>query len=310
MIIKHPKENFRRQYFAFNRFSKYEHKLWLIGDGRSGTTWVSNLINYDSYFRNVYEPFHPQIFPQLKYLSSHLYERPNAENPGLYDVAEDVFAGRLWHPRTDSDNAIRIYKGLLVKDIFANLFSYWVHNNFKGVKTILLIRNPFAVAMSKFMKKNWTWVTDPITLLNQSNLREDYLLEFEDLIFKTSEKNDFILNQILIWSIIHYVPFRQFNSDQVHLMFYENTFVNPSGEISKLENYVGKEFNRLPKQIIEKPSKVRGINFERNTSPITSWMNDIPITIIDQGFKILESFGLDNLYDQESMPNKFDLDKF
>jgi hypothetical protein len=160
------------------------------------------------------------------------------------------------------------------------------------------------------MKKNWTWVTDPISLLNQSKLRDDYLQEFKELIFETSKKNDFILNQILIWSIIHYVPFRQFNSDQIHLMFYEDVFANPVGEISKLENYVGKEFNDLPKHIIEKPSKVGGFNLERGMSPITSWKNDIPTSIIDQGYKILERFGLENLYNEKSLPNKFNFDKF
>jgi hypothetical protein len=310
VFIKGSREHLRRPYFAINRFSGYQHKLWLIGDGRSGTTWLSNLINYDNYFRNIYEPFHPQIVPQANFLSSHHYERPSDENQHLHKFAEEVFAGCFWHPRTDSDNTIRIYKGLLIKDIFANLLSYWVHNNFRDVKTILLIRNPFAVAMSKYMKKNWTWVTDPISLLNQSKLRDDYLQEFKELIFETSKKNDFILNQILIWSIIHYVPFRQFNSDQIHLMFYEDVFANPVGEISKLENYVGKEFNDLPKHIIEKPSKVGGFNLERGMSPITSWKNDIPTSIIDQGYKILERFGLENLYNEKSLPNKFNFDKF
>lgn len=310
MINKNLKEIIQRSYFNFNRYTNYQNKLWLIGDGRSGTTWVSNLINHDKYFREVFEPFHSNFIPEMRFLSSHYYARPNIENQQLYDVSKKVFSGNLWHSRTDSDNSIGIYKGLFVKDIFANLFSYWVHKNFKDIKIILLIRNPFAVAISKYLKKDWVWVTDPISLFSQLDLRKDYLEEYEDIIFGTSKKNDFILNQIVIWSIIHYVPFRQFNSDQIYLMFYENVFTNPRDEISKLTNYVGKEFNQLSKQHIEKPSKVSGFDIQKGVSPITSWMNDLPVSTIDHGFKILECFGLDNLYDQKSLPNKFDINDF
>jgi len=310
MLNKKVEESLRRSSLVLNRFSTYNHKIWLIGDGRSGTTWVSNLINYDNYFRHVFEPYHSKVMPEVKFLSSHYYARPGMENRQLSNLSEKIFAGRLLHPRLDSDNAIGMYKGLLVKDIFANLFSYWVHSNFADVKIVLLVRNPFAVAMSKYMKKDWTWITDPTDLFNQPDLQNDYLKEFEDLIFRTTEKNDFILNQILIWSIIHFVPFRQFNSEQIHLVFYEDIFLDPVSEISKIGNYVGKDLNHLSKLVIEKPSRVDGLNIQRGTSPITSWKNDIPVSTIDQGFKILESFGLHNLYDQNSIPSKFDLDNF
>lgn len=310
MLIKKAEESLRRSSLVLNHFSNYRHKLWLIGDGRSGTTWVSNLINYDKYFRHVFEPYHSKIMPEVKFLSSHYYARPAIENYQLYELSEKIFTGRLWYPRLDSDNAIGMYKGLLVKDIFANLFSYWVHSHFADVKIILLVRNPFAVAMSKYMKKDWTWITDPIDLFNQPDLQNDYLKEFEDLIFKTAEKNDFILNQILIWSIIHFIPFRQFNSEQIHLVFYEDIFLNPVSEISKIGNYVGIDLNHLSKRVIEKPSRVGSLNIQRGTSPITSWKSDIPVSTIDQGFRILESFGLHNLYDQNSIPCKFELDNF
>jgi 1-pyrroline-5-carboxylate dehydrogenase len=90
-------------------------------------------------------------------------------------------------------------------------------------------------------------------------------------------------------------------------MFYEEIFLNPIEEISKLEKFVERPFSYIPRQIIETPSKVSVFDFQSSKSPITSWMNDIPVSTIDQGFRILENFGLDNLYNEKS----FDiLDKY
>lgn len=300
----------RRFLFHTNHIIGYDPKIWLFGDGRSGTTWVSNLINHDKYFREFFEPFHPEFIPQMNFFSSHYYVRPNEVNEKLTNVSNKVFAGKLWNSRTDQENGIGIYKGLFVKDIFSNLFSNWVYQNYKDLHFIFLIRNPFAVASSKYSKISWKWTTDPMILYNQKKLRDDYLEEYKDLFFQTCEEDDYILNQILIWSVIHYVPLKQFKSDQIKIMFYENIFVNPQEEISQLFEFVGKDLENLPVDIIQKPSRVVGDNIKNGKSPITSWKNDLPTSTIDKGMKILEIFGLEKLYDENSVPNQFDIDDF
>ena len=178
------------------------------------------------------------------------------------------------------------------------------------MKIILLVRNPFAVALSKYKKKNWVWVTDPFGLYNQDELRNDYLLQHEGLFRYVGKRDDFILNQVLIWSIIHYIPFHQFNSDEILVLFYEEIFKDPQQAMSKLSKFIGKQFDQIPEEIITRPSKVVGTNFLKGRSPIDSWMSDLPKTSIDRGRAILHEFGLDNIYDSTSMPNSIDVNKF
>jgi len=289
---------------------KYDKTLWLIGDGRSGTTWVSNLINYDAYFREMFEPFHPEFIEGMDFISSHYYLRPDGSHKNFRRASDQVFLGKLFNSRVDQGNSTAIYKGLFIKDIFGNLFSNWIYRNYSDVKITLLVRNPFAVAASKYAKRDWSWVVDPYTLLTQQMLRDDYLVSFEDLIHKTCSEDDYILNQILIWSVIHYVPFKQFKSDQIHMMFYENVFLHPQQEISALLKFINKPFIGLPDEIIKKPSKVVGKNINSGKSPINSWMNELPTSTIDKGMHILQQFGLDNVYDSNSLPNTFDLDQY
>lgn len=304
------RDSIKRSLFQLNRLTGYDTKIWLIGDGRSGTTWVSSLINHESYFRESFEPFHPAFVPQADFLTSHFYARPDEDHPQLYTFADSVFSGRLWNPRTDQDNRLRLYDGLCVKDIFSNLFANWVNKNFPELKIILLIRNPFAVALSKLSKKNWTWVTDPMSLYNQDCLRDDYLLEFSDTILSVKQKNDALFNQLLIWSIIHYVPFKQFNSDQIHVIFYENVYMNPQEEMSKLFSFIGKDFDVLPDAVISKPSKVVGDSIKKGISPVNSWINQLSPKKINEGLSLLSIFGLDSLYDDNSLPQEFDISLF
>ena len=294
--------------FHINRWlNNYDDVIWLIGDGRSGTTWISDLINYDRKYREMFEPFHPRFIKKMNFLLPHQYVRAHDESTQLKKIATDVFTGKLTHRRIDSNNYPGVYKGLLIKDIFSNLFSYWVSLNFPKVKIVLLIRNPFSVALSKYKKKSWFWVTNPIALLNQKNLYEDYLYPFEELIRETASKNDYILNQVLIWSIINYIPLRQFGPDDIRIIFYEQVYTNPNQEISKLlSSDLEKYHLNLEGEIITSPSRFAGAesNIVREVSPINSWKNEMTVQQIDAGFGILEEFGFEKLYDNSSIPNR------
>ena len=310
--IVHP---IRSQVLLANyKLNNYKEVLWLIGDGRSGTTWVSNLINYNKEYRDMFEPFHPKIVKEASFLLPDQYVRAEDTNDQLEKFANEVFSGRFTHLRVDPANRSISYKGLLIKDIYANLFSYWVYTHFENVKIVLLIRNPFSVALSKYKIRDWFWMNDPMSLLNQPKLYEDYLQPFEDIIIETSKKNDFILNQILIWSIINYIPIRQFSPGQIHIVFYEDIFTNPNLETSKILQFskgnIDINLLKLDEKTIKHHNRVMGTesNIIKGKSPITSWKNELSSTQIENGQKILDCFGFAELYNDESMPNRFVLD--
>ena len=297
-------------------FNNYRKVIWIIGDGRSGTTWVSDIINHDRKYREMFEPFHPYLVDSMKFMSPHQYVRPDDFNEEVANIASDVFSGKFLNERVDLNNYSLVYKGLLIKDIFSNLFSYWASLRFNHVMPILLIRNPFSVAISKHRKRNWDWATDPLCLLNQKFLYEDYLFKFEDIIKKISRKNNYILNQIVIWSIINYVPLCQFKEENIHVCFYEDIFVEPIREMSNVFKYIngcseGGDAN-IALDVIKRPSRVTTSdgNLLSGVSPILSWKNELTPQLIDEGFEILQCFGFEDLYDDKSMPNSDVLKKY
>lgn len=296
--------------------NNYKDVVWLIGDGRSGTTWVASIINHDNRYREMFEPFHPKLIDDMKPLLPHQYLRVDASDECIQKISHDVFTGKFTHSRVDSQNNSLTYKGLLIKDIFANLFAFWATNNFSQLKTILLIRNPFAVALSKQKKKHWLWTNDPMELLNQRELFEDYLHPFEDQIREICGKNNYILSQILIWSIINYVPLRQFNSKQLHVVFYEDMFASPHEELTKILRFIdpGKLNSSLTldSEVVDQPSRVCGddSNILSGTSPVTTWRTELKEDEIDAGMEILKIFGLEELYDESGIPDRNVVNKF
>ncbi|MDD5036624.1 MAG: sulfotransferase domain-containing protein [Methylococcaceae bacterium] len=295
----------RANYVANN----YKEVIWLLGDGRSGTTWIADLINHEKNYREMFEPFHPSLVKEMSFMLPQQYMRPHDSDDRLEKVSGDVFSGKFTHYVVDVANRPSIYNGLLIKDIFANLFSYWASLRFSNLKIIFLIRHPFAVALSKSKKKDWFWLTNPLDLLSQGNLYEDYLYQFEDVIQETSRKGDYVLSQILIWSIINYVPLRQFNPGQIYVVFYEEAYMDPSREISKIFQFIRPEAENpqitFDGKAVKRPSRFSGkeSNLLAGKSPVTSWKDELTPQQIDAGLKILECFGFDELYDDDSEPN-------
>jgi hypothetical protein len=296
--------------FANYRRGNYRKVIWLIGDGRSGTTWVSSLLNYNKTYREMFEPFHPYLVTGMDCIVPHQYMRPDDEHHCLLEAAESVFSGRLLHHRVDRNNRALCYTGLLIKDIFANLFACWAAQHFPTVKIVLLVRNPFAVALSKFVKKDWSWLADPEKLLNQQALYQDYLQPFEDLVRITGRSGDFIQQQILSWAIINFIPLRQFRPEQIDILFYEEVLVDPVREVGRILSGVNREQNRqpvhIPQNIIERPSNVAGRESTLLTGrcPVAAWKNELTTGQIDAGYNILSRFGLDTLYDEDSVPDR------
>ncbi len=293
--------------------NNYKEVVWLIGDGRSGTTWVANLLNHKKNYREMFEPFHPKTVDSMSFLKPHLYMRPQDSHSKLENAAKEIFCGKFIHPSVDPAVRSLTFSGLLIKDIFANLFSYWASRFFPDLKIILLIRNPFSVALSKYNRQNWFWMTDPSEFLKQPKLCEDYLSPFDDIIQKTSREADYITCQILIWSIINYVPLMQFSPNQIHVAFYEKIYANPNDEVSGIIAHTKVKGHpvRLSKDIINQPSRVTNPDsgIIKGFSPITSWKSELSVRKIDAGLKILQCFGFEKLYDENSMPNRAVIDK-
>ncbi|MDP8949818.1 MAG: hypothetical protein M3N00_06185, partial [Actinomycetota bacterium] len=111
----------------------HRNSVFLAGSGRSGTTWISDVINYRNGYRFVFEPFHPGKVRVCKNFGRKQYLRPDDRREEYLGAAREVLTGRIRSPWTDRFNRKFVARRRLIKDIRANLLLGWMRENFPGM---------------------------------------------------------------------------------------------------------------------------------------------------------------------------------
>ena len=277
--------------------SPYRETVWIVGDGRSGTNWLSSIINHDGQSRFLYEPVHPEKVAAMKRLELFEYQRPEEENARLYKLLKPVMTGTLSDSRANHSNELKIYPRLLVKDIFAHLLARWTISRFPSVKLILIMRHPFDVAASKAQKRDWAWMEEPADLLKQADLAKDHLIPFQGFI---KDQRSFFEKQVTTWAIIHYVWFRQFKEGECQVVFYENLCRKPELEASRLGEFIDRPSDNIDRMM-------RYADSSAIKSPAMDPSGDklwpqYSAEELQRGHEILARFGLDHIYGAERDP--------
>ncbi|MGD8982445.1 MAG: sulfotransferase domain-containing protein [Desulfobacteraceae bacterium] len=290
-----------------DRNNDYGATVFLSGVGRSGTTWVSNIINYKNEYRYIFEPFVAARVEEASIFEYHQYIRPASSDPKFLNAATKILCGSLkrnWW--VDSANSKIFVTKRLIKDIRTNLMLKWINTNFPSIPIILLLRHPCAVTNS-WLCLNWGKEalgtrTDLEICLSQQELIEDFLGPFKKTIIGT--ENDFE-KHILLWCILNYVPLKQFKEGQIHLAFYEEFCEKPMSEINRLFSFLNKDIDRSVIKNLSKPSLQSRKDSEifSGKKVIDGWRKNISREQIKRAVNILSLFGLDSIYSKDSMPN-------
>jgi hypothetical protein len=296
----------RRVFVDLNRDCR--RSVFLAGDGRSGTTWLSEIINCDNRYRYLFEPFHPSFVPETKHFRFFQYLRPHDTDETFLTPARRIVTGAHRSVRVDSLNKRRVVTRRLIKDIFANLFLKWLHVRFPGMPLVLLVRHPCAVAASKMKLKEWIWNVNPRDFLDQPDLMADHLEPYRPLIEKTTDAFD---KQILHWCLTHYVPFRQFKKGELHVVSYERLCEHREYEIRRLFQFIGQEYDSAALEGSSKPSATitQDSAVVKNTDLVSGWQDKITPAQRRRACEIMEAFGL-NLYSDRPRPEVDDLESF
>jgi hypothetical protein len=261
----------------------YRASIFLAGTERSGTTWISDVINY----RRV---FHPQP-----------YLRPDNDDPRYLEVAERVLTGRIRHPWTDKFHRTVIARKRLIKDVRANLILKWLHTRFPEMPIVFVMRHPCAVVRSQLQRPHWR-PDLRAEFLSQPELVEDYLAPFAEDIAKAETHFDIL---VFRWCIQNYVPLRQFQEGEIHIAFYEDFCIDPEEEVARMFAYLGKPYSPEVLEVVGKPSPVslKDSAIVVGGSLIDSWRKQISPEQVERAVEILSLFGLDSIYSRESRPN-------
>ncbi len=276
--------------------------------GRSGTTWVSALLNYKKQFRILFEPFFPAQVKAARGFHYIHYIPPHENTPELAKKAQSILSGRPQNGWIDRENKSLYYRHRIVKDIRCNLMAGWLHTIAPTLPLLLLIRHPLQVA-SSWRKLGWGIESggnrsDFEIITSQKALFSDFPILAG--ILKEIDAHSFLDTFLFQWGVFHMVPFEHLRNKNAYFLFYENLLCNPQTELKKLFAYVGLPYEW--QEIVQAFNKDSSTNFlQRDIAKdknqlLHSWRNEFTSEEITRANQILEMFGLANLYDAAGIP--------
>lgn len=287
-----------RLFLDWNR--DWHRTVVLAGSGRSGTTWIENLINYDNAYRVIFEPLQILKVPATAHFLARQYVRVDSRDPVFLDPMRAILSGRIRNAWTDQFNRKRIVSRRLVKMIRANFLLKWIHECFPGIPIVLLIRHPVPVALSR-LRQGWQG-RQMSDILAQPELMADYLGPFRPLMEETRDPFEWF---ILLWCLDTYVPFRQFVSGEIHVLFYEHVWLNPADALPRLFRFIGRRYSPDVLRHVERPSALADQSSAIRTGGdvIGGWRQHVTAQQEQTAQQILKTFGLDALYGPDGLPN-------
>jgi hypothetical protein len=278
----------------------YRRSIFLAGTERSGTTWMSDVINYRNEYRYIFEPFWPDKVSVCHRFLEQQYLQPTDDTPYFLKAASTILSGRVRNKWTDKYHRRFLADKRVIKDVRANLILKWIHDHFPEMPIIFMIRHPGAVVTSQLRRKHWNPdLTEEF--LSQETLVTDFLSPFREAIAGAEDRFDKL---VFRWCIQNYVPLKQFQPGEIHLIFYENFCIEPEAEVDRLFAFLGRSYDESIFPSLRKPSPV-----VRSQSAVVSggslidnWRKYCQDDQIERAVEILKLFGLDRIYDHESMP--------
>jgi hypothetical protein len=285
--------------FVIDRDPDYRKSIFLAGTGRSGGTWLSDIINQRNEYRFIFEPFHPKRTPWIKPFGERRYMRPQEQDSAFLQLAQSIMAGKIRHPWTERFNRRLVAHQRLIKEDYANLMMKWLRVNFPGMPLILLLRHPCAVAAS-FVAHNYKGAVVP--LLDQKKLVDDFLHPYVDEIRRAKDTFE---KTLFLWCVEALVPLRQCRPGEIHVVFFENLVQQPEPEIGKLFSYLGKSMDGLNMEKLKIPS----LTSRKSSSAVWTganrtegWKKQVSDAQRRRALEILTLFGLNRIYTDDPMP--------
>ena len=284
-----------------------KEKIIILGFGRSGTTWISDIVSKMCGGLILFEPFHPEVYNKAKEACYH-----NGQNPELLN---DIYTHTSKFDKKEISN-----KWLLRNHLAQNLndvndhFVNEVWNNcdvigYKSIRQNFLIPELYENVSSKivFLKRDILSVIS--SLIRRERFWEEFGFDFHKDKFiketldstkypflKTTELrnlfdslNEDYLKMTFLWVLTHVIVEQDLKKFNLPLFHYKDFYLDPYNTAKKLGRYLGLSGENIHPSYIFTPSmltlrtfhKDENFNAEKKDLSIF-WENTITIEMKDK----------------------------
>ncbi len=282
--------------------------LLLVGSGRSGTTWLAEVLVDALDGRLVFEPLRTQSVPWTWPVRFGHYIDPDDEpDPAVAKVVDRVLRGRVRNRFTDKYNKARFPRCRVVKEVRATNLLPWIVRRYPRTPVVYLLRHPVPTAWS-VNELGWPGKLDQF--LAQESLMHGPLEPFRALIAEAAASPDVFHRTVLQWCLENYVPIQLLEGDHAHVVFYEQMVSDPRSELERLQAYLETfgparwDMQMASVKNVTRPSRsnYRGTDVTAGSTRLDGWVDEIPSARVESALALMRGFGLDRLYDISTRP--------
>jgi len=298
-FIAKTKRRMKREIFSRLYMDLGDEKdfVLVLGSGRSGTTWLADVISQAFRYRLIFEPFwHLHI--EVNGVKDYFHHRYISAEDAKYDkYIKYVISGNYRNVRVNMNYQYGPYNGRVIKDICANLLMERILQIFPEAPIIFIIRHPCAVVYSRLNKVNWS---DPwgwhAHLFNYQKVLIDKYFNNKQF-FPRDELED----HAITYCYENYLPLSIRNKN-VYFVYYEKLVLNLESEIEKILRYIEKKKNN--KRCIKSLQEIKikflistpeshNLLIENQLEHLFKWRRDLDAKDILRIKRIVRQFKLD-----------------
>lgn len=257
----------------------------LAGSGRSGTTWVADMLTEGTGLQQIYEPLHPMFVSQARvrtgfdgrdpYLRLYYLQADN-DDFAWRQFWADVLEGKVRNYWTNYGQTAWFPDRFLIKTIRANLMLGYLYDQFCP-QIVYLTRHPCAVVYSRLRKVPVPWHADVSDILSQDLLVEDYLRPWVAAI---ERERDLLGAQAVWYAVENMVSQRELATRRHYALSYEALSLDPEAEMERLFTYLGIDAPCPNAERLAHPSRMTttGSFVPSPMARLSEWQNGLDAT--------------------------------
>jgi hypothetical protein len=277
--------------------------LLVISTGRSGSTWLGELLSRAPNCRLICEVFKSETSPLFVEFSRNLYLDEGQENPKIDLLIQRALSGKIRSKTSDQFNHSRRPTYRVLKEIYTTNLLPHISDLYPNVPIIYLIRHPLAVA--------WSWTQLRWGALgqftHQNELMDKYFVAQREMIMQHS----FVTN-VYSWCLQNTVPIHSSRRNSLLVVFYEDLARRPDEELHRIELFLHRHspghWREWKPDLTEiDRTSVAGSVGEKSgrwsvDTRVDWWQREVPPNLVSAGLEVVTGFGLDWIYGDDPMP--------
>ncbi len=276
-----------RMQFAFTGPPDPASAWLLASSGRSGSTWLGDMLAATPGSQQIFEPLDPRNSKMYRELMAwppgltpsafkRKYLRADADAPEWAALWEDVLRGRVRTYLTDYTRTSFFPRRFVIKVIRANMMLGFVAERF-GPRIVFLMRHPAAVVNSMAHRVRARWPADVRDLLSQEALVEDVLRPWIGAIERVSDGFEALA---VWWAVENRVALEQLAGRRHYRIFYEWLSLRPREEMAGLLRWLGMERDAVPESLLTRYSRMTSVKQRQSAEAdvmrrLSAWQREL-----------------------------------